>query len=333
MQNNLDITKTIPTGSELRILLNSSHISYGEIHTTLKEKGIFVGDSSKKTTVPLLSSTLLTDTEFTRLLDKSIDRESKPKVKVSNLDLCAPKSDWTTPLKGIFGLDKFDPAHDIESIEFKSRPRLTINSPDKATIKYTAHRRDISQDLIKRELTFTGELTIERDDKELKLYASSEHTAPETEKINNRLLSHLSKALKASGIVSKENPSKITFGLFSNKERILFFKRLAGGLSPSLTLGSVNDIEVSLNKEGVPLPNDPKIDWMKDTVNRVKIDGKRLNNIFLIDDDTYYNYYYILKMEINYSYEFTSVRLSILDLKLLINSRFIRFWLAQGYVY
>ena len=29
----------------------------------------------------------------------------------------------------------------------------------------------------------------------------------------------------------------------------------------------------------------------------------------------------------------TSVRLSILDLKLLINSRFIRFWLAQGYVY
>ena len=30
---------------------------------------------------------------------------------------------------------------------------------------------------------------------------------------------------------------------------------------------------------------------------------------------------------------FTSVRLSILDLKLLINSRFIRFWLAQGYAY
>ena len=29
----------------------------------------------------------------------------------------------------------------------------------------------------------------------------------------------------------------------------------------------------------------------------------------------------------------TSVRLSILDLKLLINSRFIRFWLAQGYAY
>ena len=47
MKERLDIHSTIPSGTELRILLNSEHISYGEVQTTLREKGIFVGDSEK----------------------------------------------------------------------------------------------------------------------------------------------------------------------------------------------------------------------------------------------------------------------------------------------
>lgn len=102
ISNNLDTKKTIPIGSELRILLNSTHISYGEIHSTLKEKGVYVGDSSKNVIVPLLISTIITDTEFKTLLDKSINRESIPKIKLSDLDLCRQNSDWTSPLKPLY---------------------------------------------------------------------------------------------------------------------------------------------------------------------------------------------------------------------------------------
>lgn len=284
-------------------MLNSTQISYGEIHSTLKEKGVFVGDSSKAITVPLLTSTIITDTEFKNLLDKSINRESKPKIKLSDLDLCTNTPDWALPLKSLFNnLTDFDPSNDMDSVEFESSPRLTIKGKDVAIIKYSIKRRDISQDLIKRELIFEAEVTIERDGNVLKLYISSKHTSNETDIINKRIISRSSKALKDAGIVSKADPGKITFNLFTNKERILFFKRLTSGVVKELTLGSVNNIEVSLNRDGIPLPNDPQIAWMKDADKRVKIDGRKLNKIFLISDDNYYQYYYILKMEINYDY-------------------------------
>ena len=300
----LDTKTTIPTGSELRILLNSTHISYGEIHSTLKEKGIYVGDSSKSVTVPLLTSTLITDTEFKNLLDKSIDRESKIKVKLSDLDLCAPDNDWVSPLKPIFNLNDFDPSSDMEYVEFNKSPSLVIKGPDLAVITYSIYRRDISQDLIKRELIFEAEVTIEKSDGTLKLSVTSEHTSNETDIINSRIISHSTKTLKDAGIVSKADASKITFNLFTNKERILFFKRLTSGISQKLALDSVNHIDISLNKEGTALPNDPQIAWMKDADKRVQIDGNKLNNIFLLSDNSYYKYYYILKMEVSYRYVF-----------------------------
>ncbi len=83
----------IPTGSELRVLLNSDHISKGEIHGVLKSKGIFVGNYEKAITVPILAATLMIPTEFSRLIEASIDRDSKPKIKVSGLDLVSVTSD------------------------------------------------------------------------------------------------------------------------------------------------------------------------------------------------------------------------------------------------
>ena len=43
MDTKFDIRSTILSGNELRVLLNSEHISYGEIHNTLKSKGIIIG--------------------------------------------------------------------------------------------------------------------------------------------------------------------------------------------------------------------------------------------------------------------------------------------------
>ena len=42
---------------------------------------------------------------------------------------------------------------------------------------------------------------------------------------------------------------------------------------------------------------------MKKTVKKLRIDGDRLNDIFLISDENYYGYYHILKMDVEYDYE------------------------------
>ena len=115
MENKLDLKGLIPSGNELRVLLNSKHISEGEINNTLKHKGVFCGNSSKTFSVPLLIATLLTSNEYSNIIDKSIARNLKPKSKISKLELSNENANWKEPLKNLFSSD-FDIFQDIHNI-------------------------------------------------------------------------------------------------------------------------------------------------------------------------------------------------------------------------
>lgn len=294
--------RSIPVGSDLRVLLNSDHITYGEVHTTLKEKGIFVGNSDKSITVPILSATLLTPEDFSNLTGSSVDRESRPKTKISGLDLVSAAADWIAPLKAQLFSNDFDPSSDIASIQFSTSPDLVVNSKDKVTIPYIVNRKDFSKDWVERELNFGGEIIIERQGNCLKLDFASVHSSKETETINRRITSRIYKILNESKVVKSDAPKRITFGSFTNIERVRFFKRLTGGVPKTLSLGSVNDMEISRDLTGPALPDDPQVAWMNHTVKRLKIDGDRLNDIFLISDEKYYPYYYVQQIDITYNY-------------------------------
>lgn len=291
----------IPSGSDLRVLLNSEHISYGEVHSALRAKGIFSGNNEKSTTVPLLSATLLTPTGFTALIEASVDRDSKPKVKVSALDLMAANSDWITPLKKLFESD-FNPFANIECIEVTDIPSTVVENKDKVRIPYTINRKDFSKDWTQRELRFSGEISIERQGNSLKLDFSSTHSSRETEAINRRITSKISRTLKDTGVTKSEVERRITFGSFTNVERVRFFKRLTGGYARFIGKGNVNDMEISRDISGPPLPDDPQVSWMNQTVKRLKIDGEKLNDIFLISDEKYYSFYHVQRMDVTFPY-------------------------------
>lgn len=293
---------SIPTGSDLRVLLNSEHISYGEIHGSLKSKGIFVGNKDKVITVPILSATILTPTEFSNLIEASVDRDSKPKVKVSALDLVSATSDWITPLKSDLFKPEFNPCANVDSVDFVDVPGIVVDGKDKVRIPYVLNRKDFSKDWTKRELNFSGEITIERQGANLKLDFASTHSSRETEIINRRLISRISKILKDAGATQSENERRITFGCFTNVERVRFFKRLTGGFGKILGKGSVNDMEISRDIFGPPLPNDPQVAWMNQSVKRLKIDGEKLNGIFLISDEKYYSFYHVQRIDVTYTY-------------------------------
>lgn len=306
MTSTLNKEPLIPTGSDLRVLLNSDHISYGEVQFTLREKGVFVGNSDKAITVPLLSATLLKPDEFSRLIDASIDRESRPKVKVSMLELTNANADWVAALRSgaLFG-DDFNPGSGITNgtVQFITHPTLVIENKDKIRIPYSLTRKDFSRDWIERELNFDGEVVVERQGGKLKLDFLSTHSSKETEAVNRRITARISHVLNNANISKNDSPRRITFDAFSNMERVRFFKRLTGGLGKQVKLGSVNDMEVSRDVTVGPLPDDPKISWMNQTVRRIRIDGERLNDIFLIAEEKYYPYYHVLRMDVTYDYE------------------------------
>ena len=301
MSTAVDFKLTIVSGADLRTLLASDHITYGEISAALKEKGIYVGNSDKAITIPILSATLLTPDDFSRLIENCVDRESVPKTKVSALTLTSADADWIEPLKeGLFA--GFDPLEASTVAEFVVSPSVVVHDSSRASIPYQICRRDFSRDWIQRELIFEGEIVLERKGSDIKLDFVSTHSSKETEAVNRRIVAEVAKVLHASALVSTSEPIAIKFGSFNNEERVRYFKRLTAGIEKVLGVGSVNDIEVSLDPEGGALPDDPQISWMKQTVRRLTIDGNRLNDIFLIADEKYYKHYHILRMNVTYPF-------------------------------
>lgn len=294
----IDIKNTIVSGSDLRILLGSEHLSYGEVYNTLKEKGVFVGNSDKAITVPLLSATLLTPDNFSRLIEASVNRESQPKVKVAGLDLVATDADWITPLKNKLFDDSFVMLGETSGIDFVMNPSLVVSSKDKVTIPFVVRKKDFSKDWIQRELDFEATVTIERQCGELKLEFTSTHSSKETEQVNKKITSRVAQLLHGQKLVKADEPKSVTFGSLDNEERVRYFKRLTAGHPGCLKLGAVNDIDICLDSDGPALPDDPQISWMKQTVKRFNVDGDRLNDIFLISDEKYYKHYYILRMDV-----------------------------------
>ena len=288
------------------MLLNSDHLSYGEIYKTLKGKGIFVGNSDKSTTVPLLSSTLLTPNDFTRLIQASVDRESQPKVKVAGLPLLDKDADWVAVLKKELIDSSFNVSCESPGLVFTKAPSLTVVDSKKARISYQICRQDISKDWIERELTFDGQIVVEKSDGKLRLDFVSTHSSKETDAINKKLTSRVGKILRAANIAATDEVVSVLFGNFDNEERVRYFKRLTSGDGACLSPGQVGDIEICLDAAGPSLPDDPEVSWMKQTVRRLNVDGERLNDIFLISDEKYYKHYYITRMNVTYPFSFAS---------------------------
>lgn len=293
----------IPAGNDLRVLLNSAHISYGEVHSALKAKGVFCGNPEKGCTVPILSALLLRPTEYTQLLESSVNRESKPKFKLNSVDLVDDKADWISPLKNLFD-DEFDPFLGLENVEVADFPSIVVENNSLVKIPYKIHREDFSQDWVKRELDFSGEISIEREGGNLRLDFSSTHTSKETEAINRRLIAKIFDNLKGAELTKEKTERRITFASFDNVERVRFFKRLTGGHDSVIKNGSVHDMEINRDPSGPRLPDDPQVSWMNQTVKRLKIDGEKLNEIFLISDEKYYSYYHIQRMNMTFPYSF-----------------------------
>lgn len=298
----IDLKSSIVSGSDLRILLGSEHVSYGDIHAALKEKGVFVGNSDKSVTVPLLSATLLTPENFTRLIESGINRDSVPKVKVAGLDLVTKESDWITPLKKSLFDDSFDILGSMSGVDFVTNPQIVVDG-DKVSIPYQVVRQDFSKDWIQRELSFDAQVTIERQEGKLKLEFTSTHSSKETEHVNKKITARVAKLLHGENIVKEDEPYAVTFGSLNNEERVRYFKRLTAGQTGCLSPGCVNDIDICLDANGPALPDDPQISWMKQTVRRFNVDGERLNDIFLISDEKYYKHYYVLRMDVTYPFK------------------------------
>lgn len=298
-----DFERTMLWGDHLRVLLNSEHISPGEINETLREKGIFIDSNEKSVTVPLLSSCLLTPDEFKRMVERSFVRESGKKYSSCTFKLTSPSADWKSVLlngfeEAIGGLQT-----DTDK-EFAAEPALSVEPNGDLKITYSLRVLDFSKDWIEQELIYPGEISLKVSGTGLTVEADRSHTSKDTDRMNDKITRALGRLCKAKGVTEDEKPDAILFDDFINSDRIRFFLQLTSANSKEFSFSEIDGIEIIRDQTAGTLPQDPQIIWMEDTVNRIKINGKDLGKIFLLYEPDYYQYYFLVKMTVTYAFKF-----------------------------
>ncbi|MBO1249973.1 hypothetical protein J1777_09090 [Comamonas denitrificans] len=298
-----DYERAMLWGDRLRVLLNSDHISNGEITETLKEKGIFIGSTSKSDTVPLLSASLLTPAEFKRLVEKSFTRESGKKYSSCSFKLSSPTADWQTEI-----LNGFESA--IEGIkleddrEFASEPSISIDPEGNVRISYSLRVLDFSKDWIEQEVVYPGEVLLKQSGSGLEIEVNRFRTSKDTNKLNDAISGAIGKFYKSKGTILDEKPESIAFDDFTNSERIRFFLQLTAANSPEFSFKEIGNFEIIRDQEAGALPKEQRIEWMEGHVNKIQIKGSDLGKIFLLHEPNYYQYYYLIKMTATYAFKF-----------------------------
>lgn len=293
----------LPHGEQLRILLGSDHISYGEVAATLRAKGVFCANNSKEHTIPILASSILRPNEFVTLLERSVSRETKPKEQPQEIKLVSANADWQSCIRQLGDqlIDLID-LNKIHGVTFTSNPSISFDGTHTASIDYKINRRDYSQDLLGRDLHFTGKILIKQQGGDLRLEVLSQVSSKETQKVNDQILKSVTSKFKQGGISKDDEPLKMMFGSFGNKNRILFLLRLAGQAVVSREPGTIVDVNIRRNERLASLPNDPGIKWMEGAVRNLKIDGDKLNDITLFSTEEHYEYFFITRLVVDYSF-------------------------------
>lgn len=298
-----DYERAMLWGDRLRVLLNSDHISNGEITETLKEKGIFIGSGEKSDTVPLLSACLLTPNEFANLVEKSFVRESGKKYSSSKFKLTSSGADWKTEIQ-----NNFDPV--IEGIKlgddrvFASEPALSIDPDGNVRITYSVRVLDFSRDWINQEITYPGEILLKQSGNGLEIEVNKSRTSQDTNKLNDAITGAIGKFYKSKGVTTDEKPESISFDDFTNNERIRFFLQLTSVSTPELSFKEIGNFEIIRDQEAGALPKEERIEWMEGHVKKIQIKGSDLGKVFLLKEESYYQYYYLIKMTSTYAFKF-----------------------------
>jgi hypothetical protein len=298
-----DYERAMLWGDRLRLLLNSDHISSGEINETLKEKGIFIGSTERTDTVPLLSACLLTPDEFKRLIEKSFVRESGKKYSSDKFKLTAAGVQWKEELLNNF--DSMIGGIELDGgREFASEPTVSVDPNGCVHISYSLRIVDFSADFIEQEIVYPGEILLKESGDGLDVEASKTRTSKDTSKINDAVIGAIGKFYKAKGITFSEKPESIIFDDFTNSERIQFFLHLTSIQSPEFSFKEIGNFEIIRDQEAGALPKEQRIEWMDGHVNKIQIKGSDLGKIFLLQEKNYYQYYYLVRMTATYAFKF-----------------------------
>lgn len=304
MNDTINTDTLLPVGERLKPLLSKSCISESDMKNILAERGVYIGDSDKKSSIPILTLSILSPREFEKLQELQKTKEDSLKTKIIKA-----KSQSDKNLNNLIPQDlvkRDDLIDEYDCFDFDTDLSFNMDDQNKLVLDYTIIREDVTKDWANNKSRYTGRVEIEKSATQGMICFRNEYTSSETEVINKKIIKMVTNHLQILGEISnKESPFEITSDKFNNIQRFAFMLQLAND-SPSgfLSFEAVKNIEIGPDRK-VNMPDNTK--WMGGSVNNIIINsekGKTLENIEYISDKQYHEFLILRKVQAQYKFSF-----------------------------
>lgn len=304
MNDTINTDTLLPVGERLKPLLSKSCISESDMKNILAERGVYIGDSDKKSSIPILTLSILSPREFEKLQELQKTKEDSLKTKIIKA-----KSQSDKNLNNLIPQDlvkRDDLIDEYDCFDFDTDLSFNMDDQNKLVLDYTIIREDVTKDWANNKSRYTGRVEIEKSATQGMICFRNEYTSSETEVINKKKIKMVTNHLQILGEISnKESPFEITSDKFNNIQRFAFMLQLAND-SPSgfLSFEAVKNIEIGPDRK-VNMPDNTK--WMGGSVKNIIINsekGKTLENIEYISDKQYHEFLILRKVQAQYKFSF-----------------------------
>lgn len=304
MNDTINTDTLLPVGERLKPLLSKSCISESDMKNILAERGVYIGDSDKKSSIPILTLSILSPRKFEKLQELQKTKEDSLKTKIIKA-----KSQSDKKLNNLIPQDlikRDDLIDEYDCFDFDTDLSFNMDNQNKLVLDYTIIREDVTKDWANNKSRYTGRVEIEKSATQSMICFRNEYTSSETEVINKKIIKTVTNYLQILGEISnKESPFEITSDKFNNIQRFAFMLQLAND-SPSgfLSFEAVKNIEIGPDRK-VNMSDNTK--WMGGSVKNIIINsekGKTLENIEYISDKKYHEFLILRKVQAQYKFSF-----------------------------
>jgi len=305
----LEHNQILPYGNELRDLLSRSNITAFEMNKLLRSKGVYLSNPSKENILPILSSILLSPSEFDFLKDKQKTREDSGKRR-SDLPIKCMDSikneNLITILPPSLNLDEIA-QNSLSSYKFHNvnlNFEMINDNPNKIKASFTITKFENNKIWFENKNEFDGYVIFELNQDKLEFKSSSIHTSLDTESIIDSIKKEVLKTLKSKQFIANDTKEeKILFDNFlKNHMSIPFFLKFTTTGLKELVFENIISMELELNREET-LPKNSDIKWMENKIQKFKLDGKEIQEVDLINSNKNYKYLHCWGIVAEYSFE------------------------------
>ena len=302
----IDNGKMLPYGENLRSLISNSLITSSELKNLLRLKGIYVCNPNKENTIPILSSLILSPKEFDSLREHQKTKEDNEKRATTKLKI--EKKITSKEIKSILKtIDMNEVAKEKFSNYDFDMPKINSKIDEvkeQLTYDYKIKRYERNKSWDEQTNYFTGTVIFDYSKKDLEIISESIFTSKETQNINQKIINHCKEKLIETDIMSENViEEKILMKEMSNEENLQFLlsftdnKRLK-----DIEFIDINSIDIEIDNE-ITLPMDNKLKWMESKINKLKLDGKKIDDTEIITDINNHKYLKCLGIICDYKFE------------------------------